>query len=89
MDFQKMNDFNVPIVYIDTAQELLVKQLFIETQVCSVKCWSPQHTHAPGAICVRSTSARSTSDECMCCYRSHQCCSTQETDVDHGSGTVH
>jgi len=43
--FSKTNDFNVPIVYMDTAQELLVKQLFIAIQVCSVKCWSPQNTH--------------------------------------------
>ena len=32
--FSKTNAFNVPIVYIDTAQKVLVKQLFIAIQVC-------------------------------------------------------
>jgi len=29
--FSKMNDFNIPIVNADTAQELLAKQFFIES----------------------------------------------------------
>jgi len=52
--FSKTNDFNIDIVYIDTAQELLVKQIFIAIQMCSIKLWSPQHTHAPGATRLRS-----------------------------------
>jgi len=52
----KNERFNVPIVYIDTAQELPVKQL-LAIQVCSIKRWSPQYTHAPGAIRIRSMSA--------------------------------
>ena len=87
-----MNDFDVPVVYIDTVQELLVKQLFVAIQVCSIKRWSPQHTHAHGATRLRSTclhapqpdSARVTVTSTTVQNR----CS-QETDVDRGSVIVH
>jgi len=73
--FSKTNCFNVTIVYIDTAQKLLVKQLFIAIQVCSIKRWSPQHTHAPGSTRLRSTCLHDPQpDECTCRYRCHQYC---------------
>jgi len=54
---------------------MLVKQLFLAIQVCSVKWWSPQHTCAPGAIRLRSTCLHAPQpDECTCCYRCHQYC---------------
>jgi len=32
--FSKTNDFNIPMVYIDTVQELIVKQFSVAIQVC-------------------------------------------------------
>jgi len=58
---------------IDSAQELLVKQLFIAIPVCSIKRWSPQQTHAPGATRLRSTCLHAPQpDECRYRYRCHQ-----------------
>jgi len=62
---------------MDTAQELLLKQLFIAIQVCSIKRWSPQHTHVPGATRLKSTLLHAPQpDECTCCYRCHEYCWT-------------